>query len=435
MVLYLVVVATMGGVLGPVFVPEPVLNVTVNPSVLATWIGPEETTFQTILSQFESQQHVMVSYHTANQDLPLVLNQALMAGTAPDVAILPQPGELQELARKHLIQPLDRYVNRSAMDDVDPLWRSFGMYGSSLYGVYFKVADKSVVWYRPNLFRRAGIGSPPTTWGELIADATRLMTAHITPFAMCGASGWSLTDWFENLYLQTAGPARYAKLAHHTIPWTDPSVGVALGLMAQAFVPDFAAGGLTGILTTAYPDCVDLAFPRDSQVAMVMEGDFVQIEIASLDPTLRPGRGGDYDAFPFPSAGPPGPAPVVVGGDVAVMVHDSPQAEKLLAYLATADAGQIWAQKGGFISPHRRVSPDRYPNEVSRRLAAQVTKGSPLEYDLSDQAPAGFGSTIGQGEWADLQGWLSTPQPGDPGAIAAVQRSLEDAAGKAYWPP
>jgi len=320
---------------------------------------------------------------------------------------------------------------------VDALWRRYASWRGRLYGVYFKVADKSVVWYQPALFRRAGIKAPPATWDELLADAAALRRAGITPFAMCGASGWTLTDWFENLYLQTAGPNAYQALAAHapSASWRDPSVAHALGLMAAAFAPENALRGATGIVSTDYPACVNVAFSRGSGVAMVMEGDFVQNEIRSLDPSLRAGPNGDFDFFRFPAAGPADPTGVVVGGDVAVMLRDTPEARALIQYLSTRDAGSAWVRQGGFISPHRHLPGSDYPNAESRALAAQVTGGPPLAFDMSDQAPALFGSTVGQGEWADLQQWLAGPSPGDPAAIRAVQDRLERDAEAAYPSP
>ena len=44
------------------------------------------------------------------------------------------------------------------------------------------------------------------------------------PVSIGGGDGWTLTDWFENVYIRTAGLAMYDKLTHHQIPWTDPSV-------------------------------------------------------------------------------------------------------------------------------------------------------------------------------------------------------------------
>ena len=59
-----------------------------------------------------------------------------------------------------------------------------------------------------------------------------------------GSDGWTLTDWFENIYLRTAGAEKYDQLADHEIPWTDQSVKDALDDMAKVFSDtDNIAGG------------------------------------------------------------------------------------------------------------------------------------------------------------------------------------------------
>ena len=47
---------------------------------------------------------------------------------------------------------------------------------------------------------------------------------------------WVLSDWFENIYVRTAGPEMYDQLATHEIPWTDKSVTEALTTMADYFI-------------------------------------------------------------------------------------------------------------------------------------------------------------------------------------------------------
>ena len=46
---------------------------------------------------------------------------------------------------------------------------------------------------------------------------------------------------------------------------------------------------------------------------------------------------------------------------------------------------------------------------------------------MSDQAPAAFGGTVGQGEWKIMTDFLK-----DPSDIQGTQQALEAAAAKAY---
>ncbi len=74
----------------------------------------------------------------------------------PDVAFLPQPGVLRAYAREHLLVPLDAGVLGAVDENYDPLWRRLGSVGRRLYGVWFKAANKSLIWYNEGVFERSG---------------------------------------------------------------------------------------------------------------------------------------------------------------------------------------------------------------------------------------------------------------------------------------
>jgi alpha-glucoside transport system substrate-binding protein len=48
-------------------------------------------------------------------------------------------------------------------------------------------------------------------------------------------------------------------------------------------------------------------------------------------------------------------------------------------------------------------------------------------FDMSDQQPASFGATTGQGEWGIFQKFLQSPS-----SISSIQQQLESSAAKAY---
>jgi alpha-glucoside transport system substrate-binding protein len=69
-----------------------------------------------------------------------------------------------------------------------------------------------------------------------------------------------------------------------------------------------------------------------------------------------------------------------------------------------------------------------YPDATSASLAQQIlTVGNNVRFDMSDQAPAAFGGTKDQGEWAVLQSFLAN------GNVAATQAQLEADARKVSW--
>src|SRR5690606_39622542 len=88
-----------------------------------------------------------------------------------------------------------------------PEWVELGTIDGTLYGVYYKVANKSVIWYRPDAFDEAGV-RPPRTWEELHQVTRTLADAGVGTMAGPGADGGALTDWFESIYLRVADRQR-----------------------------------------------------------------------------------------------------------------------------------------------------------------------------------------------------------------------------------
>jgi alpha-glucoside transport system substrate-binding protein len=392
--------------------------------VAAVWSGVEQRNFQRVLRAFTRQTGVTVSYTSAGYSVPVFLRARLAAGRLPDVAFLPQPGLLRTYAAEHLLVPLNRIAGGAVASNYNPVWRRLGSVGRTLYGVWFKAANKSLIWYNVGLFERAGVIPPSSTGGLVLLEHT-LARRHIPALAVGGADGWTLADWFSNLYLRLAGPARYDLLAAHRIPWTDPTVTATLRLLARVLGPGAIAGGPRAALATGYPESVQETFAPHPAAAMVFEGDFVAGVITGQ---TRAQLGVDADTFPFPAVGRSRPM-VVAGGDAAVLMRRSAAGDALIRFLASPRAAAIWAARGGFVSPNINLGLSVYPDTVTRSIARSLLEsGSSFRFSLSDLTPAGFGGTEGQGMRRILQQFLLRR---DAGTTAA---RLEHAARKAYAP-
>ena len=157
------------------------------------------------------------------------------------------------------------------------------------------------------------------------------------------------------------------------------------------------------------------------KAAIVYEGDFVEGNLTGATPPMVPGT--DFNFFPFPDIN--GSSNMVMGGgDVAVRLTDNTAGSELIKYLASPEAAQIWAAKGGFLSANKKVDTSKYPDPVVKAAAQALVSAQTFVFDMSDQAPAAFGATKGSGEWADLQVWLKNPNNVD----AAAAQLEKDAA-------
>ena len=370
--------------------------------VAAVWSGAEQRHFEFVLRAFTRQTGVSVSYVSAGYSVPAFLHARLAASHPPDVAFLPQPGLLRRYASEHLLVPLDQIAGTAVADNFYLAWRRLGSFDGRLYGVWFKAANKSLIWYNIGVFERAGI-VPPASLATLVPVEHALARSGKPAFAVGGADGWTLADWFSNLYLRMAGPARYDLLAAHQIPWTDPSVKATLRMLAQVLAPGLIVGGPRRALATSYQQSVQETFARHPAAAMVFEGDFVAGVISAETKAVA---GVDADVAPFPAAGRAGPV-VVAGGDAAVLMRRSPAGAALIRYLASPQAAAIWARQGGFVSPNINLGLSVYPGAIDRSIARALLEAGPnFRFSLSDLVPGSFGGTEGQGMRGILQRFL-----------------------------
>jgi alpha-glucoside transport system substrate-binding protein len=392
--------------------------------VAAVWTGPEQANFKKVLAEFEKRTGAKVTFVPAQDPIINFLGSKIAGGAPPDIAMLPQVGAIKQAVDKGWAKPVGPEVQEQLTKNYSQGWQDLGKVDGKQYGVYYKAANKSLIWYNAPVFENAG-AQEPKTWDELLTTAQTVYDSGVTPFSIGGADGWTLTDWFENVYLSQAGPEKYDQLAKHEIKWTDPSVKDALTTLAEVWgKKDYVAGGASGALQTEFPASVTQTFTGGDQpkAAMVYEGDFVQVNIAETDAKV----GEDAKVFPFPAVG--DTAPVVSGGDAAVILEDSKAAQALATWLASPDAASIQAGLGGYLSPNKNVDPSAYPNAVQQEMAkALVAAGDDFRFDMSDQAPQAFGGTPGKGEWKILQDFLKNPKD-----IAGTQAKLESEAAKAY---
>ncbi len=388
--------------------------------VIAEWSANEQAAFQAVLDGFTKKTGATVTYTSGGDNTSVLVNSRVAGGDPPDVALIAQPGAVAQLASKNQIFPLTGDAQTAATADFSPAWQKLGTLNGKLYGVFFKAANKSVVWYDAADLSNAGV-QPPTTWDAFVTASKTISDSGVSAMAIPAGDGWPATDWFENIYLRTAGVDNYNKLTAHQIPWTDPSVVTALTTWAQYLkTPGVVEPGATNLSFTQSEADV---FGKSPKAAMLYEGDFVGTDITALG-NFKVGDTAKF--FNFPSINGSQPA-VVSGGDEAVALKNTPAAMALMAYLASPDAAAIWAAKGGFLSANTKLPLSTYPDDTTRSLAQALTSSTSVVFDMSDQTPTAFGGQKSADEWNILTKFV-----GDPSNPQATAAALEAAAVKDY---
>ncbi|MFJ4771289.1 extracellular solute-binding protein [Streptomyces uncialis] len=320
-------------------------------SIMVPWTQQGEFhAFYSVVKEFEDDTGVQVDVQVTRA-LTQQLDASVTAGAPPDLAVLPSVGAIARYAGgEHGLRPLD-----AGTVDIGAYLRPFrdlARVRGETYAVPVKVDVKSLVWYDAETTAK-----PPTaSTGALAAFAREAGLTWCLGLASGPTSGWPGADWIADVVLADAGADAYAKWASGALPWTSPEVERAWsrwhGLVGAAALKDTSHRGFaeaTQAMTRADPTC-RLAHGTRSALA----GD--------LQKEAR-----------FSFAAPPADRPVEVSGDfIGMFTESSPNARRFVAYLAGAEAQQLWVDAAGSSAFSARTEVTRYGDGVRQRIAAML---------------------------------------------------------------
>ena len=383
-------------------------------TVTSLWGGAEETAFTAVLEAFTAATDIEATYEPNRTDYATVLRTRIQGDNPPDVAIIPGIGTLRSLAREgSLISMSDLGIDRASIEgNYAPGILDVGVVDDELYGIMVKLNSKATIWYSPERFTEMGV-EPAEDWDGLVSLTDDIKAAGATPWALGAGDGWTLTDWFEIVYLKMNGPDAYDTLFSPDGDWTDPTVLAAIDKMLEVLTEDNVDGGVDGATATLFVDAVAKVFSTSPSAELYYGGGFVG-GIATgedVNPALAGQEGTAIDWFPFPTIDGNGEGQVTYGGDVmAALVNDS-DVKAFMEYLTTAEAGQVWAEGGTIISPIIAVDTSVYPTSLIQAEAEQVTSSEAVRFDGSDLLPSG----------PDLGALLQSAFAGDDAAPLLVE--------------
>lgn len=364
-------------------------KITVLGSRFVTTFGELEQ-FKQAFASFTEKTGIEVVYDDKYPEFENSLILRVDSGNAPDIAILPTPGLIKEFAREGKLVPIDSFIDKDKLTEAYAQdWIDLGSIDGKLYGIWLRVSIYSLVWYRPKDFAEADY-EVPTTWDEMIALSDKIVADGGTPWCLGmvsggDATGWVGTNWVEDIMLRTVEPEIYDQWVNHQIPFNHPVVKNAFEQFGKiALNPDYVVGGTEGVINTSFVDSPKPLFDDPPGCYMHRQADFIADffpETVNLDKNVS--------VFSLPKINKNLGVPILVSGDVLVVFNDTPKVQNLIEYLATVNAHKIWASYG-HISPHKQVSLDLYPNEISKRQAEILNNAEVIRLNGSDMMPGAW---------------------------------------------
>jgi len=362
------------------------------------WTGADAELVNSMLAYFAAATGADVRYsgsESFEQDIVI----STQAGTPPNVAAFPQPGLVADLAGRGSIAPLDaasadwlreNYAAGESWVDLATFAGSDGT--ENLFGIFYKIDVKSLVWYVPEQFEEAGYDIPESM-EDLRALTEQIVEDGGTPWCIGlgsgAATGWPATDWVEDMMLRINPPEVYDAWVSNGMPFDDPQVIAAIeeyGWFARN--DDFVVGGASAVATTDFRDSPRGLFEFPPQCYMHRQASFI--------PTFFPEGvtvGEDVDFFYFPAyEGKDLGKPVLGAGTLFAITNDSPAARAFMEWLKTPIAHEVWMAQSGFLTPFKAVNRDAYGSDTLKALGDVLLGATTFRFDGSDLMPGEIGA-------------------------------------------
>ncbi|CAN7364353.1 carbohydrate ABC transporter substrate-binding protein [Agrobacterium genomosp. 3] len=368
-------------------------------TIFGPWRGEDEALFQSVLAYFADATGVNVRYSSSeNYEQQIVIDT--QAGSPPNIAILPQPGLLADLAAKGFLVPLGDKTADWVKENygAGQSWVDLGSYkgkdGNKAYFAFpFKADVKSLVWYVPENFEEAGY-KVPESMEDLFKLTDQIVADGGTPWCIGlgsgGATGWPATDWVEDLMLRTQPLDVYQKWTTNEVKFTDPAVVEAINEFGKfAKNEKYVSGGVAAVASTDFRDSPKGLFDIPPKCYLHHQASF----IPSFFPEgTKVGTDADFFYMPTYASKPDLGKPVLGAGTLVTITKEAPAAKAFVEFLQTPIAHEVWMAQSSFLTPYKGVNVDTYANEQMKRQGEILTTATSFGFDGSDLMPGKIGA-------------------------------------------
>ena len=290
--------------------------------------------------------------------------------------------EAPDVVTWHNGERMAYYASRGLFEDLSGDWAknnwnetyASSKEASSYKGKQYAMPTVYYSWgmfYRKDLFQKAGIAAEPKTWAELMEASKKLKAAGISPFAVAGRDAWTLAGWFDYLDLRINGYAFHQQLMNGEIAYTDARVKKVYttwkGLIDSKY---FIDNPLSYDLDAAQP------FLFQGKAAMMLMGTFIAkgfppkqkevmgyFQVPAIDAAITGAEEGPIESLHIPSR-----------------ARNKADARRFLAFAGTPAISAKLAEGLGSLPANSKSAP---PEEPISRIGFDIlsnTKGGIAQF-------------------------------------------------------
>ena len=231
-----------------------------------------------------------------NEEMDGKLQTALNSGDAPDIFLARGGGKLADVVAAGGAMDITDSIDSATKTAVPAGVLDAFKVNGKIYGMPTAVLPGGI-FYSKDLFKAAGIDSPPATMGELNSAVSKLKATGVDPIAVGAKDAWPAAHWFYFFAQRECSQATMTKAAKAKT-FDDPCwLKAGKDYDAFAKTKPFNNGFLTTSAQQGAGSSAGLL--ANHKAAMELMGAWDPGVIASLTPDAKPLA--DLGWFPFPA--------------------------------------------------------------------------------------------------------------------------------------
>jgi multiple sugar transport system substrate-binding protein len=250
-----------------------------------------------------------------------------LTSASPDVVFWYVGNRMRQFVTPGLLEDVSSVFTAEVKEQLGTVATDLVTAGGKQYGVPYTDYQWGI-YYRKDLFAKAGVADKPKTWDEFLAACDKIKASGVEPIVIGSKDLWPTAGWFDYLDLRINGYDFHMELMAGKVPYTDPRVKALFAKWGELLSKGFFVKNHASL---SWQESQSLLY--QGKASMMLIGNFIA-------PNFPPEVKDQMDFFPMPKIVPDTKDYEEAPMDsihVPAKAKNKEDAKKFLAFVARAD--------------------------------------------------------------------------------------------------